>query len=95
MGALRQLRLNTYAYSTFVHLDHFSPRRISFRRWTRPWRRDPSCPSILLYFQGATIMRPVLGPLATIFLAVFLIAFALAGFGFPLGVIGILILLGK
>lgn len=40
-------------------------------------------------------MRPVLGPLATIFLAVFLIAFALAGFGFPLGVIGILILLGK
>ena len=40
-------------------------------------------------------MRPVLGPLATIFLAVFLIEFALAGFGFPLGVIGILILLGK
>jgi hypothetical protein len=48
-------------------------------------------------------MRPVLGPLATIFLAVFLIAFALSGFGLPLGVIvpilalvdGILILLGK
>ena len=48
-------------------------------------------------------MRPALGPFAIVFLAVFLIAFALSGFGLPLGVIvpilalitGILIFVGK
>jgi hypothetical protein len=48
-------------------------------------------------------MRPALGTLAVIFLAIFLIAYGLAGFGVPLGVVvpilafvtGILILVAK
>ena len=47
-------------------------------------------------------MHPALGPLSVIFLAVFLIAYALAGLGLPLGIVvpilalvdGILILIG-
>jgi hypothetical protein len=48
-------------------------------------------------------MHPAMAPIAVIFLALFLISYALAGFGVPLGIVpsilaavaGVLILIGK